>query len=162
NDQTGDCFMFTNRLAELACELGVEFRFGCNIARLENVGERIARVWVDGELERADQYVLALGSYSPQMLKPLGIKAPTYPLVGYARAVPNPNADIATTSTLLDETDGAAMTRLGSRLRVGGRADIAGPDLALDPRPRATLERVGGDPYPHGGDPTTGEVWTGL
>lgn len=162
NDQTGDCFMFTNRLAEMARELGVEFRFGCNIERLENDGERIAGVWIDGELERADQYVLALGSYSPQMLKPLGIKAPIYPLKGYSLTVPIANADMAPNSTILDETYKVAITRFDNRIRVGGMAEIAGHDLSLDPRRRETLELVVGDLYPQGGDPSTGEFWTGL
>ena len=162
NDQTGDCFMFTSRLAEMARELGVEFRFGCNIERLENDGERIAGVWIDGELERADQYVLALGSYSPQMLKPLGIKAPIYPLKGYSLTVPIANADMAPNSTILDETYKVAITRFDNRIRVGGMAEIAGHDLSLDPRRRETLEMVVGDLYPQGGDPTTGEFWTGL
>ncbi|RRV16378.1 D-amino acid dehydrogenase [Pseudomonas saudiphocaensis] len=162
NDQTGDCFMFTNRLAEMARELGVEFRFGCNIERLENDGERIAGVWIDGELERADQYVLALGSYSPQMLKPLGIKAPIYPLKGYSLTVPIANADMAPNSTILDETYKVAITRFDNRIRVGGMAEIAGHDLSLDPRRRETLEMVVGDLYPQGGDPTIGEFWTGL
>ena len=62
NDQTGDCQMFTTRLAEMARELGVEFRFGRDIQRLEHQGDRLAGVWIDGQLETADRYVLALGS----------------------------------------------------------------------------------------------------
>lgn len=162
NDQTGDCFMFTNRLADMARELGVEFRFGCNIERLENDGERIAGVWIDGQLERADQYVLALGSYSPQMLKPLGIKAPIYPLKGYSLTVPIADAAMAPTSTILDETYKVAITRFDNRIRVGGMAEIAGHDLSLNPRRRETLELVVGDLYPQGGDPSVGEFWTGL
>ena len=162
NDQTGDCFLFTNRLAEMARELGVEFRFGRNIERLESDGERITGVWIDGELERADHYVLALGSYSPQMLKPLGIKAPIYPLKGYSLTLPITDAAMAPSSTILDETYKVAITRFDNRIRVGGMAEIAGHDLSLDPRRRETLEMVVGDLYPQGGDATAGEFWTGL
>ena len=88
NDQTGDCQLFTKKLAEMAIKLGVEFRFGQDIQRLDHAGDRINGVWIDGKLETADRYVLALGSYSPQMLKPLGIKAPVYPLKGYSLTVP--------------------------------------------------------------------------
>src|SRR5690606_27427962 len=49
NDQTGDCFLFTSRLAQMARELGVEFRFGQNIQRLETDGERLSGVWIDGQ-----------------------------------------------------------------------------------------------------------------
>ena len=162
NDQTGDCFLFTSRLAEMARELGVEFRFEQNIQRLESDGERISGVWIDGQLERADQYVLALGSYSPQMLKPLGIKAPVYPLKGYSLTVPIVDAAMAPTSTILDETYKVAITRFDKRIRVGGMAEIAGHDLSLNPRRRETLEMVVGDLYPQGGNPAGAEFWTGL
>jgi D-amino-acid dehydrogenase len=162
NDQTGDCQMFTTKLAEMARKLGVEFRFGQSIERLDAVGNRINGVWINGKLETADQYVLALGSYSPQMLKPLGIKAPVYPLKGYSLTVPITNPEMAPTSTILDETYKVAITRFDNRIRVGGMAEIAGFDLDLNPRRRETLEMITGDLYPQGGDISRAEFWTGL
>ncbi|MCC6074949.1 D-amino acid dehydrogenase [Pseudomonas sp. GCM10022188] len=162
NDQTGDCFLFTTQLAEMARDLGVEFRFGHNIERLQSDGERVTGVWVDGRLERADHFVLALGSYSPQLLKPLGIKAPVYPLKGYSLTVPIVDAAMAPTSTILDETYKVAITRFDDRIRVGGMAEIAGHDLSLNPRRRETLEMITADLYPQGGDLARAEFWTGL
>ena len=162
NDQTGDCELFTTRLAEMAAKLGVEFRYGQNIERLDFAGDRINGVWIDGKLETADRYVLALGSYSPQLLKPLGIRAPVYPLKGYSLTVPITNAAMAPTSTILDETYKVAITRFDNRIRVGGMAEIAGFDLSLNPRRRETLEMIVGDLYPQGGDLTQASFWTGL
>ncbi|KPX45744.1 D-amino acid dehydrogenase [Pseudomonas ficuserectae] len=162
NDQTGDCQLFTTRLAEMAVELGVEFRYGQNIERLDHAGDRINGVWIDGKLETADRYVLALGSYSPQLLKPLGIKAPVYPLKGYSLTVPITDSAMAPTSTILDETYKVAITRFDNRIRVGGMAEIAGFDLSLNPRRRETLEMIVGDLYPQGGDLTQASFWTGL
>ncbi len=162
NDQTGDCQLFTTRLAEMARALGVEFRFEQNIQRLEHAGDRIAGVWIDGKLETADRYVLALGSYSPQMLKPLGIRAPVYPLKGYSLTVPISDPAMAPHSTVLDQTYKVAITRFDQRIRVGGMAEIAGHDLSLNPRRRETLEMVVGDLYPQGGDPSDAVFWTGL
>ncbi len=162
NDQTGDCQMFTSRLAEMAVALGVEFRFEQNIQRLDYAGDRLAGVWIDGKLETADRYVLALGSYSPQMLKPLGIRAPVYPLKGYSLTVPISDPAMAPQSTVLDETYKVAITRFDQRIRVGGMAEIAGHDLSLNPRRRETLEIVVGDLYPQGGDPSDAVFWTGL
>lgn len=162
NDQTGDCQLFTTRLAEMAVDLGVEFRYGQNIERLEFAGDRINGVWIDGTLETADRYVLALGSYSPQLLKPLGIKAPVYPLKGYSLTVPITRGDMAPTSTILDETYKVAITRFDNRIRVGGMAEIAGFDLSLNPRRRETLEMIVNDLYPHGGDLRQASFWTGL
>lgn len=162
NDQTGDCQMFTSRLAEMAVALGVEFRFEQNIQRIDYAGDRVAGVWIDGKLETADRYVLALGSYSPQMLKPLGIRAPVYPLKGYSLTVPISDSAMAPQSTVLDETYKVAITRFDQRIRVGGMAEIAGHDLSLNPRRRETLEMVVGDLYPQGGDPSDAVFWTGL
>jgi D-amino-acid dehydrogenase len=162
NDQTGDCQVFTHKLADMAKALGVEFRFGQNIQRLDFAGDRINGVWIDGKLETADRYVLALGSFSPQLLKPLGVRAPVYPLKGYSLTVPITNADMAPTSTILDETYKVAITRFDNRIRVGGMAEIAGFDLGLNPRRRETLEMITADLYPEGGDLSQAAFWTGL
>ncbi|MFZ6048240.1 D-amino acid dehydrogenase [Pseudomonas sp. CR3202] len=162
NDQTGDCQLFTTRLAEMAEKLGVEFRFGQNIERLDFAGDRINGVWINGKLETADRYVLALGSYTPQMIKPLGIKAPVYPLKGYSLTVPITNPDMAPTSTILDETYKVAITRFDKRIRVGGMAEITGFNLDLNPARRDTLEMITADLYPEGGDLSQAVFWTGL
>jgi D-amino-acid dehydrogenase len=162
NDQTGDCQMFTTKLADMAREMGVEFRFNQDIQRLQFAGDRLEGVWIDGKLETADRYVLALGSYSPQMLKPLGIRAPVYPLKGYSLTVPISDPAMAPVSTVLDETYKVAITRFDQRIRVGGMAEIAGHDLSLNPLRRETLEMVVGDLFPQGGDPSRAELWTGL
>ncbi|MCQ4319002.1 D-amino acid dehydrogenase [Stutzerimonas stutzeri] len=162
NDQTGDCHMFTTKLAEMARALGVEFRFEQDIQRLACSGDRLDGAWIDGQLEKADRYVLALGSYSPQMLKPLGIRAPVYPLKGYSLTVPISDPAMAPVSTVLDETYKVAITRFDQRIRVGGMAEIAGHDLSLNPRRRETLEMVVGDLFPQAGDPSTAELWSGL
>jgi D-amino-acid dehydrogenase len=162
NDQTGDCQMFTGKLADMARDLGVEFRFDQTIERLEFAGDSIKGVWINGKLETADRYVIALGSYSPQLLKPIGIKAPVYPLKGYSLTVPITDVEMAPTSTILDETYKIAITRFDNRIRVGGMAEIAGFDLSLNPRRRATLEMVTSDLYPKGGDLSQATFWTGL
>ncbi|WP_150303962.1 D-amino acid dehydrogenase [Pseudomonas saliphila] len=162
NDQTGDCQMFTTRLAELAVQAGVEFRFNQNIERLEYSGDRLSGVVIDGQLETADYYVVALGSFSPQMLAPLGITAPMYPLKGYSITVPITNSDMAPVSTMLDETYKVAITRLNDRIRVGGMAELRGYDLNIDARRGETLKMIVKDLFPEGGNLADTELWTGL
>ncbi|MBB3276345.1 MULTISPECIES: D-amino acid dehydrogenase [unclassified Pseudoxanthomonas] len=162
NDQTGDCHLFTQRLAAMAAAAGVEFRYGQTIEALETEGGRIRGVRIDGKRETADRYVLALGSYSPRLLAPLGIRLPVYPLKGYSLTLPIVDAAMAPTSTILDETYKIAITRFDDRIRVGGMAEVAGFDLSLSPKRRATLEMVVGDLYPRGGDLSRASFWTGL
>jgi len=161
-DQTGDCQMFTTKLAALAEAAGVEFRFDQDIASIQTDGDRITGVRINGKLETADHYVLALGSYSPQLLAPLGMQLPVYPLKGYSLTLPITNAAMAPNSTILDESYKIAITRFEDRIRVGGMAEVAGFDLSLEPRRRATLEKVVKDLYPDGGDLSKASFWTGL
>jgi D-amino-acid dehydrogenase len=162
NDETGDCFLFTQRLADAARALGVQFRFGANIESLQAGSGGIVGVRVDGELLRADQVVLALGSYSRQMLLPLGLDIPVYPVKGYSLTVPLHDVAAAPVSTVLDETYKVALTRFDQRLRVGGMAELAGFDLAMRPSRRETLELVVNDLFPKAGPLPQATFWTGL
>ena len=162
NDQTGDCNLFTHNLAGMAAALGVEFRFGCTVRHLHSSGDQITGVQIDDQLETADYYVMAMGSYSTAMLAPLGIKIPVYPLKGYSLTVPITEANMAPQSTVLDETYKVAITRFDERIRIAGMAEVGGFNLDLNPRRRATLEYVTNLLYPHGGDLSQAEFWTGL
>jgi D-amino-acid dehydrogenase len=164
-DETGDCFKFTQALAALAAERGVTFRLGTSIQRLrpgEGREGRIDGVETDAGLLKADAYLLALGSYSPLLLKPLGIRIPVYPVKGYSITVPITDASGAPESTVMDETHKVAVTRLGDRIRVGGTAELAGYTLELHDARRRTLEHVVTDLFPDGGDVSRAEFWCGL
>ncbi|WP_321866086.1 D-amino acid dehydrogenase [Paraburkholderia tropica] len=160
-DETGDCQLFTTRLAAMAAELGVKFRYNTPIDGLAVQGDRIAGVQCGSELVRADSYVLALGSYSTKMLSGL-MKIPVYPLKGYSITAPIVNADAAPVSTVLDETYKIAITRFDDRIRVGGMAEIVGFDKSLKPARRETLEMCVNDLFPGGGDTAQASFWTGL
>ncbi len=161
-DETGDCFLFTNRLAEMAQALGVRFRFGTTIDGLDRAGDRIERVRTSAGELRADRIVLALGSHSPKLLAPLGIRIPVYPVKGYSITVPITDPAGAPESTIMDETHKVAVTRLGDRIRVGGTAELAGYSEALREPRRATLEHVVRDLFPDGGDVSRASFWCGL
>lgn len=162
NDQTGDCRLFTQRLAQLAAAVGVEFRYERTVERIERDGDRVTGVWIDGRCETADRYVLAAGSYSSDLLGPLGLALPVYPLKGFSLTIPILDPARAPSSTILDESYKIAVTRFDERIRVGGMAELAGFDLSLNPKRRATLEMVVEDLYPGGGDLARAEFWTGL
>ncbi|MGE5652360.1 MAG: D-amino acid dehydrogenase, partial [Bacillota bacterium] len=122
-DETGDCFKFTQQLAARAEQAGVKFKYGTAIQRLVSVGNKIRAVQTgQGEL-KADAFVLALGSYSPLMLRELGMRIPVYPVKGYSITVPIADTSGAPESTVMDETYKVAITRLGDRIRVGGTAE---------------------------------------
>jgi D-amino-acid dehydrogenase len=162
NDETGDCFKFTNRLAEMAAALGVRFRYGTTIQRLVAQGGTLAGVQTDAGLLQADRYLLALGSHSPLLLKPIGLHIPVYPVKGYSITVPITDPAGSPESTIMDETHKVAVTRLGDRIRVGGTAELAGYSLNLREARRATLNHVVTDLFPTGGDVSKASFWCGL
>lgn len=161
-DETGDCFKFTQSLAQLAERLGVEFRFGVAIRHLLREGDRVTGAATDAGNLQADAYVVALGSYSPKLVAPLGIRLGIYPIKGYSITVPITDPAGAPESTVMDETFKVAVTRLGDRIRVGGTAEIAGYNTKLRQGRRDTLDHVVTDLFPRGGDVARAEFWTGL
>ncbi|MGZ5184682.1 MAG: D-amino acid dehydrogenase [Caldimonas sp.] len=161
-DETGDCHKFTQRLAALAAERGVSFRFGTAIRGLVRTGARVEGVATAGETLTADAYLVALGSFSPLLLGPIGVRIPVYPVKGYSITVPIVDAAGAPESTVMDETHKVAVTRLGERIRVGGTAELAGYTLKLHEARRRTLSHVVSDLFPKGGDVSRAEFWCGL
>ncbi len=161
-DETGDAHIFTQRLAELAAKAGVVFQYETRVERLTMGAGRIAGVVTDRGTFTADSYVMALGSYSPALLKAAGIRLPVYPVKGYSITIPVADAAAAPVSTVMDETFKVAITRLGDRIRVGGTAELAGYSNTLREPRRRTLVHSVTDLFPHGGDVAHAAFWTGL
>ena len=162
NDATGDCHLFTTRLAALCREQGVRFVFNHAIERFELSGKRIQAVYAGGKRWEAEHFVCALGSFSRPLLMQLGLDVPVYPVKGYSLTLPVVQSDAAPQSTVLDETYKVAITRFNERIRVGGMAELSGYQLRLNPKRRETLELVVQDLFPHGGDVRQATFWSGL
>lgn len=169
-DETGDCQLFTTNLAKKATQLGVKFRQNVTINRLLTEKGKLTGVeisTIEGqeagqETLQADQYIVALGSYSRELMQGLGLNLPVYPVKGYSLTVPIIDAAAAPISTVMDETYKVAITRFDNRIRVGGMAELAGYDLSLNPRRRETLVMVLNSLFPNGGDVAKSQFWTGL
>lgn len=147
SDESGDARKFTLALAEQARSRGVEFRFGMTVDRIANGGSKIAGVVAHGEngpeLLTADAYVVALGSYSPLLLKTVGINIPVYPAKGYSATLTLAEGSAAPTVSLTDDERRLVFSRLGNRLRVAGTAEFNGYNLDLNPiRCQALVDRT--------------------
>ena len=161
-DETGDCHMFTQALAVEAEKLGVRFAFNVGIQGLVADATRVTGVATSKGVLQADAYVVALGSWSSRLVRPLGISLPVYPVKGYSITVPIVDPDGAPVSTVMDESYKVAITRLGDRIRVGGTAEISGYSDKLYAARRATLDHSLTDLFPRGGDLAGATFWSGL
>ena len=162
DDETGDCYMFTQELARLATARGVRFVYDTVIESVDVDGDRVTQVSTSRGAVRADVYVMALGSFSPLLLRPVGIDIPVYPVKGYSLTVPIVNGNIAPESTIMDETYKVAITRLGDRIRIGGTAEVGDYKVRLNANRRATLVRSLTDLFPGAGDLNRATFWSGL
>lgn len=160
-DETGDCYLFTNALAKAAEGLGVSFRYDTAISRIDAEAGTVRGVVTSNERITADHYVLALGSWSAVLGRDIGLRLPVYPVKGYSLTAAITDEASAPVSTVLDETYKVALTRLGSRLRVGGMAEIGGYSTDLPPTRRDTLEHVAASLFPCG-DLKAASYWSGL
>lgn len=161
-DETGDAHQFTQRLAAITEGMGVVYRQGVSIDGIKVDGGRVVEVSTSHGPMTADSYVVAMGSYSPALLRPHGIHVPVYPVKGYSITIPITDRDAAPVSTVMDETYKVAITRFEDRIRVGGTAELAGFSASLRGPRRATLEKSVGDLFPEGGDVSQASFWTGL
>jgi D-amino-acid dehydrogenase len=161
-DETGDCFTFCQQLTEMASKAGVNFKFNVHIKKLLKSGDVIDGVRTsEGDL-KADAYIVSMGSHSVKALRALGINVPIYPVKGYSLTLPVSNPEFAPVSTVMDETYKVALTRFNDRIRVAGTAELAGFSLHLSEKRKATIAMVVSDLFPHAGDLSKAEYWTGL
>ncbi|HEX6736526.1 MAG TPA: D-amino acid dehydrogenase [Azonexus sp.] len=147
SDESGDAHRFTRALAEHAAAAGVVFRYGLSIDKLAPGGRQLAGVVVHGpaggELLTADAYVVALGSYSPLLLRPLGLRMPVYPAKGYSATLPLADAVRAPSVSITDDERKLVFSRLGNRLRIAGTAEFNGYNLDLNEvRCQALIQRT--------------------
>jgi D-amino-acid dehydrogenase len=162
DDETGDCHLFTQRLEKIAAGLGVNFVYDSTIKSVDVTGGRVAQVTTDKGVHTAGAYVMALGSFSPLLLRPLGIDAPVYPVKGYSLTLPITDASVAPQSTIMDESYKVAITRLGDRIRVGGTAEVGDYHPVPHAPRRMPLDKSVTDLFPTAGDLTRATFWSGL
>ena len=133
DDESGDAHYFTTALAERCVARGVQFRYGTAVVALDAAGGRIAAIRIAGGASLCpDACVVACGSYTPLLLRPLGISVPVYPAKGYSITVPVAPGGPAPEVSLTDDGAKLVISRLGQRLRVAGTAEFTGYDTALN------------------------------
>jgi D-amino-acid dehydrogenase len=162
DDESGDAHAFTVRLAEICSGLGVVFRYGVRVGKPVTAAGRIEGVETNGGRLDSDAFVVALGSYSPPLLKPLGLDLPIYPAKGYSVTLPVADEGLAPMVSLIDDEFKMVYSRLGDRLRAAGTAEFAGYDDSINEvRGRFILGKAL-ELFPGCGDAAEAQFWAGL
>lgn len=163
-DESGDAHRFTQELAALAAQRGVRFAMDTSVIALHVAQGEIQAVDTSKGRIGADAYVVAMGSYSAPLLRSVGLRIPVYPLKGYSITLPLGPAEeaAAPTVSLTDEAFKMVISRLGTRLRAAGTAELAGYDTSMNEVRCAAIVRRVRQLFPQLGAATTVERWTGL
>jgi D-amino-acid dehydrogenase len=161
-DETGDCYQFTQALAEQASARGVRFRFETDVEDLRLEGGRVAGVGTTHGVLTADRYVVALGHESVRLLAPAGIRVPIQPVKGYSVTLPITAFDHAPHASVMDEHSKIAITRLGNRIRAAGTAELGAPGLDTPPERFETLLDTLRTLFPEAADESRADFWAGM
>jgi D-amino-acid dehydrogenase len=167
DDESGDARLFTQQLARMASDIGVEFRFETCVRGFELDGDRVTGVKIccsEGRFETvpSDHFLVCLGSYTTPLLAPLGIDLPIYPAKGYSVTMSTEGFEGAPHVSITDESARMVYTRLGDRIRIAGTAELCGFNTELnDVRCEALTKRYF-SLFPNSADPISAQFWTGL
>lgn len=125
-DGCGDIHLFTKHLAKIcSAQHGVTFQYNTRIIKLHKQAETISHVETDqGMLSGFDAYVMALGSYSSERLRDVGIYVPIYPMKGYS--ITFKANEFSPSLSITDAERKIVYSRLDDRIRVAGTAEFAG------------------------------------
>jgi len=166
-DGTGDCHLFTRELAEACQALGAAFHYETDVQALISDNQRVQAVRFRGpdgrpQTLQADAVLICAGCWSSQLVQPLGLSLPIYPVKGYSITVPLRDADKAPVSTIHDDNLKVVSTRLGDRLRATGFVELAGFNRDIPEARIATIRKSVESRYPGCADLNNAETWTGF
>jgi D-amino-acid dehydrogenase len=161
DDESGDCRLFTEALAERCVARGLDLRLGTTVKRLLAEGDRIVGVATDRGRFDGAAIVIALGSESPRHLRRVGLKLPIYPVKGYSVTLPA-RAEGAPTVPGVDEGGFVAFARIGDRLRVTSTTEFAGYDTSHREADFAAMLRTARELFPEGADYERRDCWACL
>ena len=192
NDEVGNCRQFSHLLRAEAQRLGARFRFHTTVQHIvpgtspqlvhlsappheHSTLVASADAWdaqdtqpmeARAVTEDFDAVVVCAALDSAVLLKPLGLNLPLQAVHGYSITAPlrhhEGRADHGPRSALMDERYKVAISRLGSRVRVAGSAEIGGSASRHHPGALDTLYKVLHDWFPGSAHMSQAQRWKGA
>ena len=163
NDEVGDANAFSRGLAAwLQAKRRVNFRLGESAIGLLAVHGAVKAVQTDKESMDVDAAVVCLGPWSDDLLRPLGIGIPIYPVRGYSVTLPAGAAAPSVSITNLQHR--IVFSRVQAGVRIAGFADFVGYSGAADAARVQTLIKTAAEIAPRVADYGAAEThpWAGM
>ena len=165
-DEHGDCHKFAQGLRK-HCEekLGVKFNFGTEVRGFTRSGDRISAVETSNGSSQADAFVAAMASYTPALVKRLGVNLQIYPAKGVTVTVPAASWPDGPQVPIIDDSRLFGLIRLGDRYRCSGSVEFDGWNTTPSaPRGKAIVDNVISvfPQFARCYDPSSAKLWAGL
>ena len=142
-----DCHLvphqFMAGLQRRVAQAGASFAWNSEVTgwRVEDGGRIRAAQLRGGEDFEADEFVLCGGSWSPQLVRELGLRIPMQPGKGYSLTLPRPRQSPQICANLAEAR--VAVNPMGGALRFAGTMEIAGLNEDINPiRVRGIIDAV--------------------
>ena len=162
-DEVGNCRQFALMLKNECLRLGVKFCFNTTVKPLDRTRSSTLVIEGDAEPRAFDAVVVCAGVTSALLLRPLGLKVPLAAVYGYSISAAFREPLNAPRSAIMDERYKVAISRLGSRVRVAGSAEIGGTPGHHRAASIQTLYKVLHDWFPGAAIQSSGvQVWKGA
>ena len=161
DDEAGNCPLFTRQLRMIAQDMGVVFHFDSTVDEIVTEGRGVG-LRIGQQRFNADAVVVAAGYDSLPLLKKLSVRVPLYPVKAYSASVTIRDFDQAPLASLCDESYKVSVTRLGTRIRVAGTAELGFPAPELREAALRTLVKVGEDWFPEAANYNASTFWSGV
>jgi D-amino-acid dehydrogenase len=143
----------------------VKFSFGTEVRGFTRSGDRINTVETSKGPLQADAFVAAMASYTPALVKGLGINLQIYPAKGVTVTVPAARWPDGPQVPIIDDTRLFGLIRLGDRYRCSGSVEFDGWNATPSAlRGKAIVDNVISVFPQFAGcyDPGSAELWAGL
>jgi len=112
--------------------MGGECHYDCPIEAIHRENGRVFAVSGPRGHFEADRFVIAGGSWTPELLRGLGLRLPLQAGKGYSLTLAMPAQQPSLCSILTEAR--VAVTPIGDSLRFAGTMEIGGTDLSINPR----------------------------
>ena len=124
--------LFMKDFKERLIQAGIDIQYNTELQTIQHNGSKIESIETKYSELQADDYVIAAGAWSPQIMKQLKVDIPLQAGKGYSLMLPRPTV-MPKLPSILTEAKIATTPMVGG-LRFAGTMEIAGTQLNINPR----------------------------
>ncbi len=163
SEAVADCHAFCNAIATaLRSFPGFRGIVRADAQSFELERGRATAVRTDQGAVGGDEFVVAAGLQSRDLMRTVGCRLPIYPLKGYSLTAPVRPEHRAPTVSVTDFERKVLYARIGGSLRVAAMVDIVGENVTIGSERIASLMRIVRASFPRAADWEQAVTWAGL